>query len=60
MNNELLYFGSLCLLCVIGTVVLLKTKLVKVETEPYKNKKIVIFLMLVMLLMFTLISLEQV
>lgn len=59
MNNELLYFGSLCLLCVIGTVVLLKTKLIKVETEPNKNKKIVIFVMLAMLLMFALIGLEQ-
>lgn len=57
--NELLYLGSLCLLCVIGTVVLLKTKLIKVETEPNKNKKIVIFVMLAMLLMFALIGLEQ-
>ncbi|WP_277074042.1 hypothetical protein [Simonsiella muelleri] len=56
MSNELLYLGSLCLLCVIGTVVLLKTKLIKVETEP---NKIVIFLMLVILLMFALIGLEQ-
>ncbi len=59
MSNELLYLGSLCLLCVIGTVVLLKTKLINVETEPNKNKKIVIFLMLVILLMFALIGLEQ-
>lgn len=59
MINELLYLGSLCLLCVIGTVVLLKTKLIKVETEPNKNKKIVIFLMLAILLMFALIGLEQ-
>lgn len=57
--NELLYLGSLCLLCVIGTVVLLKTKLIKVETEPNKNKKIVIFVMLAILLMFALIGLEQ-
>ena len=59
MINELLYLGSLCLLCVIGTVVLLKTKLIKVETEPNKNKKIVILLMLAILLMFALIGLEQ-
>ena len=59
MSNELLYLGSLCLLCVIGTVVLLKTKLINVETEPNKNKKIVIFLMLVILLMFALIGLEK-
>lgn len=59
MINELLYLGSLCLFCVIGTVVLLKTKLIKVETEPNKNKKIVIFLMLAILLMFALIGLEQ-
>lgn len=59
MNNELLYLGSLCLLCVIGVVVLLKTKLIKVETETNKNKKIVIFFMLAILLMFALIGLEQ-
>lgn len=43
MSNELLYLGSLCLLCVIGVVIFLENKLIKVETEPNKNKKIVIF-----------------